>query len=346
MKTLTYEDKIKLIKKYYKKNPTFLELTISNYEEHNLYISINDMGKGKDYKLSWFDLDMIVSKNIDRYVSCQYIPTIIIESIKESFLTYHADTNVKEETIKDDYIVTLKANLKTKHLDNIDVKFRRYLSGKSAYLMDLFIFIFDHMPRIYEEFLFEILSKLTHSSERYEYKKEFEFDLFEDDIDELFEYIISVRGKKYYEEGRVQFLEKIDDRYFAVVEGSEKYLTVINYNEEEQKMKVYCSCPCEFYCKHIYAVIMAIRNNEFKRFYKVMYNNTNKDLYERIVDFDYYLCTGVVEQNLELINNYGEIELVPILDINNECNWKVLEDSEDEELTKQIKYFLDNKEEK
>ena len=60
------------------------------------------------------------------------------------------------------------------------------------------------------------------------------------------------------------------------------------------------------------------------------------------MDFDYVLCTGVVEQNLEIVNNYGELELVPILDVNGKYNWQVLEDSEDEKLTKQIKYFLDN----
>ena len=43
-----------------------------------------------------------------------------------------------------------------------------------------------------------------------------------------------------------------------------------------------------------------------------------------------------------IINNYGEIELVPILDYKGRCNWTVLEDTEDEKLTKEIKYFLDN----
>ena len=108
-------------------------------------------------------------------------------------------------------------------------------------------------------------------------------------------------------------------------------------------MQVYCSCPCEFYCKHMYAVILAIRKNEFNRFYKIMYKNPDKSLLERVMEFNYFLCLGVLEQNLEIINNYGELELVPILDINNKYNWEILEDSEDEKLTKQIKYFLDNK---
>ena len=152
------------------------------------------------------------------------------------------------------------------------------------------------------------------------------------------------RGKKYYEESRIEFLEKIDDRYFAIVNGTEKYLVIIKYTEtdENKKMQVYCSCPCEFYCKHIYSVLLSIRNKEEKRFYKIMYKNPDKSLLERVMEFDYFLCLGVVEQNLEIINNYGEIELVPILDYKGRCNWTVLEDTEDEKLTKEIKYFLDN----
>ena len=73
-----------------------------------------------------------------------------------------------------------------------------------------------------------------------------------------------------------------------------------------------------------------------------MYKNPDKSLLERVMEFDYFLCLGVVEQNLEIINNYGEIELVPILDFKGRCNWTVLEDTEDEKLTKEIKYFLDN----
>ena len=123
----------------------------------------------------------------------------------------------------------------------------------------------------------------------YEYKEEFDFDLFNDDIDKLFRFQIVERGKKYYEEDRVEFLEKIDDRYFAIVNGSEKYVVIIKYIEKDKKMQVYCTCPCEFYCKHIYAVILAIRNNKGNRFYKIMYKNPNKNLLERIMDFEYLL---------------------------------------------------------
>lgn len=342
MKELNVNEKISLIKKYYKKNPTFLEMSLINYEKYNLFICINEMSKNESYRLSWFDLDEITNKNIEKYVSCQFISYEIINMIKEDFSKFVVDSQYHDEFLTEESTVILKANIKTKKDDKFDISFKKYLPKSLSNLADLIIFIFRNMPRKYEGFLFEMLAKLTGSTEKYEYKKEFEFDLFNDDIDKLFSYQICQRGKNYYEESKIKFLEKIDDRYFAVVEGTEKYLTIIKYNEEEKLMQVYCSCPCEFYCKHMYAVILAIRNNDFNRFYKIMYKNPNKSLLERIMDFEYFLCLGVVEQNLEIINNYGEFELVPILDVDNKYNWEILEDSDDEKLMKQIKYFLDN----
>ena len=327
MKEFKDNEKISLIKKYYKKNQLFLELHLINYENHNLYICINEIEKDKSYRLSWFDLDEINDKNIEKYICCQYISSKIINMIRNDFSKYIVSSQYQDEFLTDKDTVVLNANIKTECDKSINVSFKKYLPKQLSHLANLIIFIFRNMPKSYETILFEILAKLTNTTEKYEYKKEFEFDLFNGDIDKLFSYQICERGKKYYEESKVKFLEKIDDRYFAVVEGTQKYLTIIKYDEKESKMQVYCSCPCEFYCKHMYAVILAIRNNKFNPFYKIMYNNPNQSILERIMDFDYLLCVGIIEQNFEIINN-------------NQFNWKVLEDSKDEKLTKQIKILL------
>ena len=344
MDKYTNNEKIKLIKKYFKKDYTFLELSLKNYEGYNIYIILTFNKKMKYYRLYWFDLSLIIDDKIEKYISCSSIPTESIDSIKEAFSKFIVSSKYKDSLINDEDIVELKAHLSTKVDSEIDVCFKKYLPTSLDHLFDLLCFIFRNMPKKFEGFLFELVAKLTKTTEKYEYKKEFEFDLFNDDIDKIFSYQIIQRGKKYYEESRIEFLEKIDDRYFAIVNGTEKYLVIIKYTEieENKKMQVYCSCPCEFYCKHIYSVLLSIRNKEEKRFYKIMYKNPDKSLLERVMEFDYFLCLGVVEQNLEIINNYGEIELVPILDFKGRCNWTVLEDSEDEKLTKEIKYFLDN----
>lgn len=336
------KEKIALIKRFYKKEKIFLELSLLNYEGQDIYINLTYNRKNDSYKLRWFKLCQIIDKNIEKYMSCSYISNEIIKRIEMIFSKFTISLQYNDESIDKEDIVEFKANIKTQEDDKIDMRFKRYLPKKMGHLLDLFIYIFANMPKEFEVFLYEILAEFTDTTERYEYKKEFDFNLFDGDIDILFNYPIIQRGKKYYAESKVKFLEKINERYFAIVEGTEKYLVIISYNDEEERMKVYCSCPCEFYCKHIYAVILAIRNNEFNRFYKIMYRNPNKNLLERIEEFDYQLCLGIVEQNFEIINNYGEIELIPILDMSGDYNWEVLEDSEDEKLMKQIKYFFDN----
>ncbi len=337
-----YGKKIKAIKRYFKRDKMFLELYLLDYEGYNFYIVINYIKKIKSYKLSWFDLDILEEKKIDKYINYEYIDDQLISNINECFSKYIVSSNYQDDLKKENNIVMLNANIKTKVDEKISVSFNQFLPKSLAHLSDLFIVIFKNMPKKLENFLFEILARLTNSTTKYEYKKEFSFDLFNDDIDKIFAYQIRERGKKYYEEQKVTYLEKIDDRYFAVVEGNEKYLVIIQYNEDAKIMQVYCSCPCEFYCKHIYAVILAIRNNDFNRFFKISYKNPNESLMERIMSFNYFLCLGIVEQNFEILNNYGEIELVPILDINDKCNWEVLEDTEDEQLMKQLQNFIRN----
>ena len=342
MKSITVEDKYNLIKKYYKKDTLLFELSMINYEQNNFYIALNYIKKLGSYRLSWFDLADIEDKNIEKYMSCTYISDDVIERIKDDFSKYTINSNYKEENSNGEYQVVFKANIQTKNDKSINISFKKYLPESLSPLTSIFAFMFHSMPKMYEPLLYELLAKISNNTERYEYKKEFSFNLFEDNIDKLFSYQIVQRGKQYYEQNKIVFLEKVDDRYFAVVEGTKKYLTIIKYKEEENIMQVFCSCPCEFYCKHMYAVIIGIRKQESKRFYKIMYKNPDKDLMQRIMEFDYFLCLGIIDENLEIINNYGEFELVPILDKNGKYNWEVLEDSEDEELTKEIKYFLDN----
>lgn len=342
MNKITVREKFDLIRKTYKKDTLFFELSMINYEQNNFYIALNYMRKLKSYRLSWFDLKDIEDKNVEKYMSCIYIGDEVIERIKEDFAKYTINSNYQDENSNDEYQVVFKANIKTKNDKNINISFKKYLPESLSSLVSIFVFMFRSMPKMYEPLLYELLAKIYNNTERYEYKKEFKFNLFEGDIDKLFSYPIVQRGKQYYEQNKIIFLEKIDDRYFAVVEGTEKYLTIVKYKENENIMQLFCSCPCDFYCKHMYAVIKAIRNHESKRFYKIMYRNPDENLMQRIMEFDYFLCLGVIEQNFEIINNYGEFELVPILDKNGKYNWEVLEDSEDEELTKEIKYFLDN----
>ena len=327
--------RIKMIKKHYQKNKLILDLQLYYYDGYNIYIRIDYIKKLKIYRLSWFDLDDLSYYSIEQIESYTYLTKDMIDSIID-FLKNKEGDNDDIKLEEDQVILKVYPN-------NLTYTFNKYIPKNWAFLARIFIMIFNNMPRNYQELLFKLHAELMNDVTRYEYKKEFNFDLFNDDINKIFAFQIIERGKNYYEENKVKFLEKIDEeRFFAVVEGTDNYLVVIKYNDENKKMQVYCSCPCEFYCKHIYAVILAIRNSNFKRFYKIYYKNPNVSLMERVANYDYQLCMGIIEKNFLIVNNDGEIELIPIFDSNGKCNWQVLEDDEDMSLTRLLQDIIRN----
>lgn len=327
--------RIKMIKKHYQKNKLILDLQLYNYDGYNIYIRIDYINKLKIYRLSWFDLDDLSYYSIEQIESYTYLTKDMIDSIID-FLKNKEGDNDDIKLEEDQVILKVYPN-------NLTYTFNKYIPKNWAFLARIFIMIFNNMPRNYQELLFKLHAELMNDVTRYEYKKEFNFDLFNDDINKIFALQIIERGKNYYEENKVKFLEKIDEeRFFAVVEGTDNYLVVIKYNDENKKMQVYCSCPCEFYCKHIYAVILAIRNSNFKRFYKIYYKNPNVSLMERVANYDYQLCMGIIEKNFLIVNNDGEIELIPIFDSKGKCNWQVLEDDEDMSLTRLLQDIIRN----
>lgn len=333
--------KIDLIRKYFRKDKMFLELILFNYSGYYIYVRIDYLKKTKSYKLSWFDLDKVLDNNIDKYSSFEYMEDNIINDISFIFNNYDCDLEEKR-SLNDEDLVTLKANIKTKVNKMIDVEFNRYLPRDLRVLDSLFIIIFRYLPKRLDSFLEEIFASIYNNS-TYDYRREIDLDLFNDDIDDIFSYNITKRGLDYYENDKVLYLEKVDDRYFSVVLGNEKYVTVIRYNEEKKKLSVYCSCPCDFYCKHIYAVILSIRNNELKRFCKVMFKDKDKNILERVMEYDYFLCLDVVGEFLEIINNDGELEFVPIFDEEGNERFDILEDTEVLLITNKVKEALENK---
>lgn len=333
--------KIDLIRKYFRKDKMFLELILFNYSGYYIYVRIDYLKKTKSYKLSWFDLDKVLDNNIDKYSSFEYMEDNIINDISFIFNNYDCDLEEKR-SLNDEDLVTLKANIKTKVNKMIDVEFNRYLPRDLRVLDSLFIIIFRYLPKRLDSFLEEIFASIYNNS-TYDYRREIDLDLFNDDIDDIFSYNITKRGLDYYENDKVLYLEKVDDRYFGVVLGNEKYVTVIRYNEEKKKLSVYCSCPCDFYCKHIYAVILSLRNNKFKRFCKVMFKDKDKNILERVMEYDYFLCLDVVGEFLEIINNDGELEFVPIFDEEGNERFDILEDTEVLLITNKVKEALENK---
>ena len=88
-------------------------------------------------------------------------------------------------------------------------------------------------------------------------------DIYSDEIEELFEPQIKIRGMDYYSKNMVYSLNKSLKKYIAFVQGSEfgkEYEVNIIMNEENKIQKMECNCPYPNNCKHEYAVILYIRD--------------------------------------------------------------------------------------
>ncbi|MBQ8131910.1 MAG: hypothetical protein IJ193_05410 [Bacilli bacterium] len=81
------------------------------------------------------------------------------------------------------------------------------------------------------------------------------------EYDKYFSDVIIDRGEAYYQDGRVTSCTKLGDLYVANVRGSVDYTVRIQQDGDELVMS--CSCPYDGNCKHEYATLLAIDNEDY-----------------------------------------------------------------------------------
>lgn len=325
-----YNTKIEMIKKYFKHDQLFLELIMLNYDSYNLYIRIDYIKKIGSYKLSWFDLD-VVDSNIEKYISFAYISELLIYEIK-NLCVEHGSLNYENVVNMEGY-VELYIATNTRKENEVRVKFNKYIPYDLAYLSAVFIIIFGSLPKMLEEFLYELHALINDTISKYEFKNSLKIDLEHSDLTTIFAMEELDKGEDLYQENRVSFLEKIDNKYYGVIEDNEQYLIVLEkINTEEYK--VYCSCPQDCLCPHLYCVIKSIQEKKFQPFYKVMFKMGDDNLLEKIMSFNYFLCLGTDGKNILIVDNYGDITKMPIFNFDGEVMWEIISDSEDKILEK------------
>lgn len=87
-------------------------------------------------------------------------------------------------------------------------------------------------------------------------------------LDDDFERQIKSRGREYFDIGNVQKVIKSESKskitYIAKVLGSSDKPYTVNIEINEDGIEYSCNCPCDFPCKHEYAVLLAIDNLEYE----------------------------------------------------------------------------------
>ncbi len=77
-----------------------------------------------------------------------------------------------------------------------------------------------------------------------------------EDVQDLFDSIIFLRGEEYFEEGSVKSIEALDSSTISgTVRGNQNYKVTITIDSEGD-ISCECSCPCDFNCKHAAALLL------------------------------------------------------------------------------------------
>jgi SWIM zinc finger len=91
------------------------------------------------------------------------------------------------------------------------------------------------------------------------------------------------KGKAYFKTGYVDNLEQVDTEWTAEVEGSDIYYVEVTLSKKNEITRSDCDCPHDAqYCKHIIAVLYAIKN-EIKTISINPDKKLNRDVFEAIL---------------------------------------------------------------
>ncbi len=105
-------------------------------------------------------------------------------------------------------------------------------------------------------------------------------------IDEVmndFEFQVKSKGKEYYEKGNIKSVAKSNNTFYAKVAGARTYNITIDIDLENEYIDYDCDCPYEFPCKHIFAVLLAIKNKEYDNVELKPFISKKTKTYEEIV---------------------------------------------------------------
>lgn len=321
------------IEKYLRKkgHQLCMSIFLCDYNKNNIYIRFDYLPKLSCYKIVWVDLNFFDEKNIEQYINIQMVTKVLSMRLVEMMqnVKYDNSYSFHERFIGD------RVEILSYFQDKVtEFVFDRFLPIEWKFLIDPLVIVFSYLPRSMEVFLNEMFGSFDGLEKNYMFHKPIRFDIFKDDFKELFSSSSINIGTKYYENDHVSFLEKIDNQYIAIVEERRPFLVTID-DLGEGVYQFHCSCKIDNYCRHLYAVLLAIRNKKFKKFYKVKYIGKEETMLELVTISNYYLCFGVDEDNLLVVTGKDMVSSFPILQ-NGKKAFEVIEDDDNLSLSKII----------
>ncbi len=315
-----------------------MSIYLNNYNNNNIYIRVDYVRKLSIYKVVWVDLNFFNPKKMDEYINSQmmtkYIAVKLIEQLNQ--IKMDSDYVFNDKILGDRVEVVTYLNDVPK-----EYVFDRFLPLDWEPFIDLFAIVFTYLPRGMEVFLHEIFAKFDGTEERFNCTKPVKFDLNLDDMKDIFRKTVITRGEKLFDEDKVKFLEKQEDNYYmGLVEEDNKAFVPVLKRISDNHIQMWCNCKCDYYCKHLYAFIKSIREDKLNNFYKVRYIGKEESLLEKVTITNYYLCYGLKDGKLLLINDDGSLFPCDVIQ-KGKVAFEVLEDDDECSLSKQLEEMKD-----
>lgn len=104
-------------------------------------------------------------------------------------------------------------------------------------------------------------------------------NIYSEDINGLFDKNMIVRGINYFNNGVIDNLKEDNNIYYSTLKNIDNYHIKIELNDNNEIKSMHCDCPYEGNCKHEYAVILKIKEKNYKNNIESKKSNKN-EIYE------------------------------------------------------------------
>lgn len=123
-------------------------------------------------------------------------------------------------------------------------------------------------------------------------------NIFSEDINNLFDKNMITRGIAYFNKGIVDNLIENNNIYYSTLKNIDNYHIRIELNDNNEIKSMHCDCPYEGNCKHEYAVILKIKEKNYK-------NNLNKVNNE---EKEYNIPIKDIDLVIDILRNTNKIK--------------------------------------
>ena len=325
-----------LIDKYFnkKRENCLLDLYIEDIDDLAFYFILNKVTKADTYRLYWINITAMSTDKVEDWVNSNLVYPSKVEEIKSILLNNQQSKESNKEE-KNKSFIELNFYFSDIIMKKNTYQFYRYIPPYLGYIADILFIVFESTPK----YMFQIFQIMIERMVNPDINCVFVYDLEKDDIDKLFDKDSINKGKKIYKNNDILFIEKYLDVNYATIKAEINELVSVIYHEDTKEVQFTCTCEKNHICEHIYATLLAIKNNDKKSFYKIAYIDENKDIINNLKDLNYLLCAGIYDDSFVVISNFG-YQLVPIL-TNNKLNFKILEDDDENNLEITLNEYLE-----